>query len=320
MRTHTRVTGDRHGQCHRSRLVTTTHTRGWVWVVVEWIRKARERSGCDTATDRETDDPTRDRRRDARRDETRRDETRRVDDRTTRGRRVPRRWSRLVSSIRFDSNSIQIRFVTARPTATDSDDGPPPPPPRAGDDGRRSMSRTREVPNRGRRIESNERTNDRARVDVSLAPGRDDAMRWQGRPSRPVGASRGCAFFTRARAHTHASSPGFRRGARAPLRNPGLDACVCARARVKNAQPREAPTGRDGRPCHRIASSRPGARETSTRARSFVRSFDSIRRPRFGTSLVRDIDRRPSSPARGGGGGGPSSESVAVGRAVTNRI
>ena len=145
----------------------------------------------------------------ATRDETRRDETRR--DASTIGRRGDdaSRDDGLVSSRRFkfDSNSIQIRFVTARPTATDSDDGPPPPPPRAGDDGRRSMSRTREVPNRGRRIESNERTNDRARVDVSLAPGRDDAMRWQGRPSRPVGASRGCAFFTRARAHIESGVP-----------------------------------------------------------------------------------------------------------------
>ena len=144
-----------------------------------------------------------------------RDETRR--DASTIGRRGDdaSRDDGLVSSIRFDSNSIQIRFVTARPTATDSDDGPPPPPPRAGDDGRRSTSRTREVPNRGRRIESNERTNDRARVDVSLAPGRDDAMRCQGRPSRPVGASRGCAFFTRARAHTRIESGVPQRRARA---------------------------------------------------------------------------------------------------------
>ena len=153
----------------------------------------------------------------ATRDETRRDETRR--DASTIGRRGDdaSRDDGLVSSRRFkfDSNSIQIRFVTARPTATDSDDGPPPPPPRAGDDGRRSTSRTREVPNRGRRIESNERTNDRARVDVSLAPGRDDAMRCQGRPSRPVGASRGCAFFTRARAHTRIESGVPQRRARA---------------------------------------------------------------------------------------------------------
>ena len=129
------------------------------------------------------------------------------------GRRVARRSSRLADSIRFkfDSNSIQIRFdsirfVTARPTATDADDGPPPPRARAGDDGRRSTSR-REVPNRGRRIESNRI--ERSRVDVSLAPGRGDATtRCKRAPARPVGASRGCAFCTRARACVNTSNPG----------------------------------------------------------------------------------------------------------------
>jgi len=74
-----------------------------------------------------------------------------------------------------------------------------------------------------------------------------------------------------------------------------------ARARalwVKNAQPREAPTGRAGALLHRIASSRrrvsPSRREGDVDARAIVRS---IRRPRFGTSR-RDVDRRPSSPAR----------------------
>ncbi len=125
-------------------------------------------------TRRATAGATRD---ETRRDETRRDETRRVDDRTTRGRRVPRRWSRLVSSIqirfKFDSNSIQIRFVTARPTATDSDDGPPPPPPRAGDDGRRSTSRRERY--RIEVVESN-RTNERTIARASTSLSRRDAM------------------------------------------------------------------------------------------------------------------------------------------------
>ncbi len=144
----------------------------------------------------------------ATRRETRRDETRR--DASTIGRRGDdaSRDDGLVSSIRFDSNSIQIRFVTARPTATDSDDGPPPPPPRAGDDGRRSTSRTREVPNRGRRIE---RTIARASTSLSR---RDAMTRCDVKGARRVpSALLEAVRFSPARART--SSPGFRRGARA---------------------------------------------------------------------------------------------------------
>ena len=98
---------------------------------------------------------------------------------------------------------------------------------------------------------------------------------------------------------------------------------MCSRAprRVKNAQPREAPTGRAGALFHRIASSRLPVPTRGRRRRAIVRfdsiRFDSIRRPRFGTCIVEDVD---SSPARARDGGGPSSASVAVGRAVTNRI
>ena len=96
---------------------------------------------------------------------------------------------------------------------------------------------------------------------------------------------------------------------------------MCSRAprRVKNAQPREAPTGRAGALFHRIASSRLPVPTRGRRRRAIVRfdsiRFDSIRRPRFGTCIVEDVD---SSPARARDGGGPSSASVAVGRAVTN--
>jgi len=92
-------------------------------------------------------------------------------------------------------------------------------------------------------------------------------------------------------------------------------------ARASAGEKRTASRSADGTrgrpfPSHRVvASPRPDARETSTRDRSI--RFDSIRRPRFGACIVEDVD---SSPARARDGGGPSSASVAVGRAVTNRI
>ena len=120
-----------------------------------------------------------------RRDETRRDETRRRsdDDGTTRPATIgsSRRFDSIQIRCRFDANSI--RFVTARPTATDADDGPPPSRARAGDE---STSSTIQAPNRGRRIESNRI--ERSRVDVSLASGRGDATTrcdGKGRPRVP---------------------------------------------------------------------------------------------------------------------------------------
>ena len=74
---------------------------------------------------------------------------------------------------------------------------------------------------------------------------------------------------------------------------------MCSRAplRVKNAQPREAPTGRAGALFHRIASSRLPVPTRGRRRRAIVRfdsiRFDSIRRPRFGTCIVETSTRRP---------------------------
>ena len=122
------------------------------------------------------------------------------------GRRVPRRSARLADSIRFkfdaDSMQIRCRFVTARPTATDADDGPPPSRARAGDE---STSSTIQAPNRGRRIESNRI--ERSRVDVSLASGRGDATTrcaGKGRPRVPSALLAAVRFSpARARTHTH---------------------------------------------------------------------------------------------------------------------
>ena len=142
----------------------------------------------------------------ATRDETRRDETRR--DASTIGRRGDdaSRDDGLVSSIRFDSNSIQIRFVTARPTATDSDDGPPPPPPRAGDDGRRSTSRRERY--RIEVVESN-RTNERTIARASTSLSRRDAMtRCDVKGARRVpSALLEAVRFSPARAHIESGVP-----------------------------------------------------------------------------------------------------------------